>query len=363
MQVKLMANKKVLFLLPYPLYRAPSQRFRVEAYFKILEKEGIEFSTDTFLDEAAWEVLYQKGSSVQKAWAVIKGFLKRLKTVLFLAPRYNYVFVHREASPIGPPVFEFILSKLLRKKMIYDFDDAIWIPNTSQENKIVSWVKAFWKIKFICKWAYVVAGGNNYLCNYASQFNQNVQLLPTCVDVVNKHNLLATQNNEKVVIGWTGSHSTMIYLNDILPVLQKISADFVVEFLIISNKPPTFQLSNLKFIKWQETTEVQDLAQINIGIMPLKDDAWSEGKCGFKLIQYLSLGIPAVASPVGVNKNIIVEGENGFLCNDDQEWHEALTILIEDETMRKEMGRRGREKIIKEYSIQANAGVFLGLFN
>ena len=116
---------KVLFLLPYPLHHAPSQRFRVEAFFTLLKKEGIPFTTAPFLDDKAWKILYQQGSGVQKAWAVVKGFLKRFYTVCFTADRYNYVFVHREAAPIGPPLFEWLLTKVFRKKVIFDFDDAI----------------------------------------------------------------------------------------------------------------------------------------------------------------------------------------------------------------------------------------------
>src|SRR5438093_7894619 len=112
---------KVFFLLPYPLHRAPSQRFRIEAFFNLLEKEGIVFHTDTFLDDNAWKVLYQNGSTLQKSTAVVKGFLKRLWAVFFTAWRYDYVLVHREASPIGPPFFEWLLAKVLRKKIIYDF--------------------------------------------------------------------------------------------------------------------------------------------------------------------------------------------------------------------------------------------------
>lgn len=356
-------KKKVLFLLPYPLHRAPSQRFRVEAFFPLLKKQSIEYKADTFLDEKAWDILYKSGSTIQKGLAVLKGFLKRLALCIFVAPRYDYVFVHREASPIGPPVFEFIIAKVLRKRLIYDFDDAIWIANTTAENGLVAWVKAAWKVPYICRWAYKISAGNEFLAMFARQHNPNVYIVPTCVDVVNKHSFLRESNNSKVVIGWTGSHSTMSYLNDVIPVLTRIDKDFEVEFLIISNKAPEFELRNLRFIKWKEQTEVEDLAIMDIGIMPLKNDAWSEGKCGFKLIQYLAIGIPAVASPVGVNKDIISEEENGFLCTSPDEWYSKLKILIENKELRRSMGQEGRKKIESQYSVQAQAGNFLALFN
>jgi glycosyltransferase involved in cell wall biosynthesis len=355
-------NKRVLFLVPYPLHRAPSQRFRVELFFPLLTQNSIEYKVQSFLDDKTWEVLYQKGSPLQKAWGVVKGFLRRTKCMILDVPQYDYIFIHREASPIGPPIFEFILSRIWKKKVIYDFDDAIWIPNTTAENKLVKWFKAAWKVQNICRWAHTVVGGNAYLCAFAKQYNQHVRLIPTCVDMERKHNQLKAQEAEKIVIGWTGSHSTMPYLDSLVPVLRRIVRDFNVEVVIISNKAPDFDLPSLTFIPWKEESEIKDLLQMHIGIMPLENDPWSEGKCGFKLIQYLALGIPSVASPVGVNQTIIEAGENGFLCTNDAEWYDALAVLIQDEELRKGMGLSGREKVQTTYSLQANAGAFLELF-
>jgi glycosyltransferase involved in cell wall biosynthesis len=355
-------KKKVLFLLPYPLGKAPSQRFRVEAYFSLLDEHDVNYTTHEFLDEEGWSVLYKQGSVFRKVSSVLKGFLRRAKVVLFDASEYAYIFIHREAAPLGPPIFEWFLARVLMKKIIYDFDDAIWIPNTSRENKIAGWIKAFWKIKYICRWSYKVAGGNNYLCDYARSFNDQVVLLPTCVDTEKRYNQVKDQDSGKVVIGWTGSHSTMKYLDPIVPVLTQMAREFDAETVIISNKEPSFDFHGLRFFKWQESTEIEDLLKFNIGIMPLEEDAWSEGKCGFKLIQYLALGIPAVASAVGVNKNIIEHGHNGFLCFNDKEWIQALRRLIKDTNLRISMGQQGRKKIEREFSIHANEGVFLKLF-
>jgi glycosyltransferase involved in cell wall biosynthesis len=354
---------KVLFILPYPLHKAPSQRFRVEAFFAVLDEAGIFYKTQTFFDESNWNILYAEGFVLRKSLAVINGFLRRAALVFFKAFHYDYIFIHREASPIGPPFFEWFIAKVLRKKIIYDFDDAIWIPNTTKENKMVNWVKAFWKIKYICSWANKISAGNDYLCSYASKYSNRVVLMPTCVDTVKSHNILKNQQTEKVIVGWTGSHSTMMYLDEILPVLKKIAEEFDVKVLIISNKPPTFYMPNMEYISWKEETEITDLSRLNIGLMPLKKDTWSEGKCGFKLIQYLALGIPAIASPVGVNTQIIEEGKTGFLCESENDWYFILKKLICSASLRQEIGRKGREKIIDQYSVQANASIFLGLFS
>ncbi len=353
---------KVLFLVPYPEKHAPSQRFRVELYEPYLPQMHISYKIASFTDKRTWDILYKKGSLLQKTTGVFKGYFRRLKHVFWDIHSYDYVFVHREAAPLGPPIFEWIVSKLWRKKMIYDFDDAIWIPNTSNENKLVAWFKAFWKVKYICKWSYKVAGGNDYLCNYASQYNKNVVRIPTCVDMELKHNKIKIHKEGNVVVGWTGSHSTLSYLNKIIPVIKKLQEDLPFTFLVIADKKPDLPLEKYQFLQWSEETEIEDLLNMDIGVMPLQADEWSEGKCGFKLIQYLSLGIPAIADPVGVNKTIIEEGINGYLCATEDEWESKLKLLITDAHLRQQLGEAGRQKMLKEYSIQSQKNRFADLF-
>lgn len=354
-------QKKILFILPYPIGFAPSQRFRVEAFFPLLQQNGFEFDHATFFNSNDWKVLYQNGSIGQKAWAVIRGFASRFLLLFNRVWQYDYIFIHREASPLGPPFVEWFLAKIAKKKFIYDFDDAIWIPNTSRENRIAGWVKAFWKVKYICRWSYKVVGGNHYLCEYARRYNKNVVLIPTCVDTIARHNRLKEPQNGKLVIGWTGSHSTLPYLDDIVPVIKKLQEEFDFNFLVIANKAPELNLKDWTFVPWQEKTEIEDLLRLDIGVMPLKHDDWSEGKCGFKLIQYLALGIPAVASPVGVNQQIIDE-QNGFLCISAEDWYDALRSLLQDASLRKDLGFHGRKKVIEQYSIQSQEQAFLSLF-
>lgn len=354
---------RILFVVPYPLKHAPSQRFRVELYEQYMVAAGFSYTIEPFMDKSTWDILYKGGSTFQKIAGTIRGFLKRASVCLFTVRHYDYVFIHREASPVGPPFFEWIISKLHRKKVIYDFDDAIWIPNTSQENRFAGWLKAFWKVKYICKWSYKVAAGNRYLSRYASQFNDRVILLPTNVDILNGHNRLKEHSDGEVVIGWTGSHSTLHYLDALVPVLSRLSHQYRFRFLVIADKDPQLSLDNYEFIRWNETTEIDDLLRMDIGIMPLHTDAWSEGKCGFKLIQYLALGIPAVASPVGVNKEIIKEGENGFLASTPEDWYRYLSLLISEFEARSVMGANGRKTVVNRYSIQAHRQQFLDLFS
>lgn len=357
-----MPTGRVLFMVPYPERHAPSQRFRVELFEPCLQKKGISYTIAPFMDEKTWNILYRKGSSAQKAWGICKGYLKRWKTVLFDVPKYQYVFIHREAAPLGPPIFEWIIAKLWRKKIIYDFDDAIWIPNTSSENKLASLLKAHWKVKQICRWARTVVGGNDYLCKYARKYNRHVVMIPTTVDMERAHTGIHQHGDGQVTVGWTGSHSTLFYLDDVIPVLQKLQEGLDFSFVVIANKDPELPLKNYRFVPWNATTEVSDLQQIDIGIMPLQEDAWSEGKCGFKLIQYMSLGIPAVASGVGVNKTIIDNGINGYLCYDNNAWKSSLKKLITDVDLRKNFGAKGQAKIAAQYSLASQETKFLLLF-
>ncbi len=358
-----MKGKRILFLVPYPLNCAPSQRFRVELFLPAIEKAGFKYSVKNFMDISTWNVFYSKGNTVKKIIGLMKGFLRRTYHVFFIVPFYDFIFIHREASPAGPPVFEWLIAKIFRKKIIYDFDDAIWIADTNS-GKITRWIKAFWKIKYICKWAYKCSCGNNYLCDFASQFNDHVIYMPTCVDTEKGHyKIKEHSNSSKLVIGWTGSHSTLKYLDEMLPVFNKLKNQVDFDFLVIANKAPDVKFENFKFIKWNQDTENEDLLKMDIGIMPLHHDKWSEGKCGFKLIQYLACGIPALASPVGVNKVIIEENKNGFLCNSEEDWVQKLFTLLENSELRNKMGAAGRNKIVNEYSIQSREKEFIQLFS
>ena len=276
---------------------------------------------------------------------------------------YDWVFIHRECAPLGPPVFEFILAKVFRKKIIYDFDDAIWLPNTSEENSVAGWLKFHGKVRWICRWSYRVSCGNEWLADFARQFNSRVVVNPTTIDTDKRHNpnLLERKPNEKIVIGWTGTHSTLQYLTPLIPALQSIEKKFSVIVRVISNKNPQLPLQNFEFVPWKIETEIQDLMSFDIGLMPLTEDAWSNGKCGFKALQYMALEIPCVASPVGVNTRIVQQGVNGFLCSSNAEWEQTLENLIQQSELRKSIGVAGRQTVVDKFSVSSNSSVFFSL--
>ena len=170
------------------------------------------------------------------------------------------------------------------------------------------------------------------------------------------------QNSSTFVIGWTGSHSTLKYLDEIFPVLEELEKNFSFEFHVIADFPPKCQLKSLRFVKWNKLTEIEDLLKFNIGIMPLPDDVWSKGKCGFKALQYMALGIPAIVSNVGVNAEIVDHGINGFICSNGGDWKEYLKQVLTDSNLVKELSLHTRAKIVDNYSVKSNSQNFLNLF-
>ncbi|MES2799071.1 MAG: glycosyltransferase family 4 protein [Bacteroidota bacterium] len=353
--------KTIFFIAPYPFKEAPSQRFRFEQYFQFLEEEGFVIEEHPFYDLKTWKTLYTQGNFAKKAGGLIKSFFKRF-TLLFKIRKADYIFIHREMAHVGPPIFEWILAKLLRRKYIYDFDDAIWLPNYSEANKKFHFMKAYWKVKYCMKWAHQISAGNQFLADFAKKYNKNVVIIPTTIDTVNHHNLTVDHKHLPVTIGWTGTHTTLHYLNDLIPILQKLEKEFEFEFLVISNHAPQFELKSLRFVKWKLETEIEDLSKVEIGLMPLKNDIWSEGKCGFKGLQYLALGMATILSPVGVNKSIVLDGENGFLAETSEDWEEKLRALLTNPELRSKMGTKGKQTVENQYSVNANKAKYLSLF-
>ncbi len=348
--------------MPYPAGIAPSQRFRYEQYLNVLQQNGFEIDQRSFWSEKTFSILYSKGKFIQKTlgllWAIFKRYL-----LLFKISSYDFIFLHRELSPVGFPFMVWIIAKVFRKKIIFDFDDAIWIPNVSKSNRLFSLFKVYSNTRRIIRLSYKVSCGNDYLCEYALQFNKNVVYNPTTIDTVHLHNKQRVLNKEKFIIGWTGSHSTMQYINEVVPVIKKLEKEFPIEFHVISDASPDIDLACLKFKKWNKNSEVDDLLSFSVGIMPLKHDQWAEGKCGFKALQYMSLGIPALVSPVGVNTTMVDHDVNGFYCRNEEEWELYLRKLITNKDLLEKISSRTRTKVEEKYSVQSNTENFLQLFS
>ena len=353
---------KILFITPYPEGQAPSQRFRFEQYFGVLKEHGHSFRVSSFLSRRAWGILYKPGHNFQKILALFRGYFRRLFDLIGLF-RYDVVFIHREASPFGIPWFEWAVTHVFRKHTIYDFDDAIWIPNASETNrKLTMMFKRFSNPVDICRWVSVVSVGNKYLAEFASRYNPNVVINPTTIDTDHLHKETSSHDGKRFVIGWTGSHSTVQYLDSLYPVLKRLGGKHDFEFHVICDVPPKFSLKSMKFIRWTKEHEIDDLMKLNVGIMPLPADVWARGKCGFKALQYMALGIPALVSDVGVNAEIVDHGKNGLVCRSEEDWYHGLDRLMSDPQFLKTLSANARPKIVSQYSTRSNSPNFLSLF-
>ncbi|MDZ7606968.1 MAG: glycosyltransferase family 4 protein [Cyclobacteriaceae bacterium] len=353
--------KKILFVVPYPVGAAPSQRFRFEQYFMVLRAQGYSYEIYSFWSGWGWNILYKRGFFIQKILAFAQGLIGRIG-LLFIVPKYQYVFIHREVLPVGPPFFEWIIAKIFRKPIIYDFDDAIWLPNTSDQNRVVAAIKNHGKVKKICSWSWKVSCGNGFLADFAREYCEKVIINPTTIDTDYHVPFINTSVPKPLVIGWTGTHSTTRYLLPLVPVFKKLKKVHAFEIRIISNQPPDWDFNDYIFIPWSQSEEIEQLQYFDIGVMPLEDTDWEKGKCGFKALQYMALEIPAVASSVGANREIIDHGINGFLCQNQEDWFTYLEQLIVSEKLRKSIGIEGRKKVLEKYSVHSNASLFLSLF-
>ncbi len=351
---------KVLIACIYPSQKAPSQRYRIEQYLDFLQANGFDVTFSSALSKKDYDYYFSKGYFFRKAWIVAKSIVIRLREV-FIASKYDVIFVHREAFMLGTSFFERQFAR--RSKVIYSFDDAIWIPRISEGNKAWNFLKKSSKTGEIIKHADLIFAGNNYLRNYAIKFNPNAVIIPSTIDT-NLYQPKYNIHKDKICIGWSGSFSTIVHFESCINVLKIIKAKYGdgVYFKVIGIERFVNHELQIQGIPWNRDTEVSDLHAIDIGIMPLPDDEWANGKCALKGLQYMALEIPTVMSPIGVNKEIIQDGENGFLAGSEEEWVEKISKLIDSPQLRKSMGERGRKTVVDGYSVEVNSAFYLRYF-
>jgi len=350
---------KILFLEPYPI-EGPSSRYRVEQYIPYFENNGIRCVVRPFVSSRFYNILYKKGFYFQKAIFFLQSAFKRLFDI-FLAVRSDIIFIHLEAFPFGPPVFEWIFSKL-GKKIIYDLDDAIYMGITSPANRFLKYLKCPSKIKKIIRISNHIITCNTYLGDYAKKYNQNVTVIHTSVDT-EKFIPRIKGANETLIIGWIGSHSTTRYLELLKDVFYKLSAKHKFILKIIGAPAHNIKVPGLKIINlnWSLESEISEFQSLDIGVYPLPEDKWILGKTGFKAIQYMSVGVPCVVSNVGANREIVKDGINGFLASSEDEWLDKLSYLIDNEDLRRKIGRAGRKTTEEIFSVKVNAQKYLNI--
>lgn len=346
---------RLLAIVPSVYDKNPSQRYRIEQWEPLLRAGGVSVEYRPFESRELNALLYQPGRTAAKARLVAGALVRRLNDVRD-ARGFDAVYVLREAALLGPPFFERMIARA-GVPLVFDFDDAVFERYVSPSNGYLSYLKFPGKTRTICRLAAHVMAGNEYLAEYVRRVNPNVTVIPTTVDT-SKYTVAARAANDVPVIGWTGSYSTVQHLLTLAGALRRLAETERFRLRVIGS--PNMNLEGLagldvEALTWDSKTEVEDLRAIDVGVMPLPEDRWSRGKCGMKALQYMGLAIPTVCSPVGVNSEIIRDGENGLLATTADEWIEKLGLLLRSPELRERLGRAGRETVEARYSAAVQA--------
>ena len=347
---------KILLLSRYSKVGA-SSRLRSYQYLPSLKANNIEILVLPFFGDNYLKSI--RNGTRKPIFSILFYYLFRFLQ-LVKHRSTDLIWVEYEIFPWLPYFIENFFLKA-DTPVIADYDDAIF-HRYDLNNK--SFVRIFLgkKITKIMQSSRVVIVGNQYLREYAiAAGSKEVVSLPTVIDLI-RYIPKAPFNDELFKVGWIGSPTTSKYLNLIRPVMDQLNEDGNMCLILIG--AGHFDLDRIpnRVYKWSESTEVAAISEFDVGIMPLPDNAWERGKCGYKLIQYMACGKPVVASPVGANKEIVEHGVNGFLAESKEEWLKALTMLRDNPDLRTIMGRAGREKVQKKYCLQITAPAMVSVF-
>ncbi len=355
---------RVLLIAGHRPNRSPSQRYRFEPYMPFFREHGFECDLSYLVTEEEDRFFYLPGHFGRKAAATLRHLTIRLGDLL-RARNYDLIFIHREAFFLGPALFEALLART-GPPVIFDLDDAIWLPNVSEGNRALAWMKYPGKVASIVRRADLVIAGNEYLADYCRDLNDEVHVIPTTVDtgVYRPRPAASAGPDAPVVIGWSGSPTTTPHFRAAVPTLERVAARFGdrVRFKVIGDGDFTEPRLGIRGVPWTAETELFHLHELDIGIMPLPDTEWARGKCGLKALVYMAVGIPAVVSAVGVNPEIVTDGVDGFLASNPEEWEQAISALVESPERRSRIGAAGRQRVIDAYSVAANRERYLTAF-
>ena len=325
----------------------PSSRYRVYQFLPHFHDAGIDCHVDPLFGATYFSILQVRSSVLQtclKIPYVLARFLKRLGTILTLGRR-DLVVIEGQLFPYAPPVIERLL-RWLRYRLVFEMDDAIYLTRGHER-----------KMPALLAMATGVIVGNDRLAAYATQFSSRVTVVPTVVDTARfvpkpvRSIVARDRGDEPITVVWIGLACNLKYLDVLAPALRRLQERYRIKLRVVCSHPPALAGVDIEFRPWDWEREVEDLQDATIGVMPLEDTEWARGKCALKLLQYLAVGLPAVASPVGVNGDILVNGENGFLASTENEWYERLESLCRDPQLRARMGQAGRRTVETRYSL------------
>jgi glycosyltransferase involved in cell wall biosynthesis len=345
------SNLSDISVLAFTKYadKAASTRQRLLLYQEYLRERGIGITWQPLLENEYLE-RFSRGQTSPRT-KIALSYAKRLGQLL-RQKNFDILWVQYELFPYLPAAFE-RLAFLTGKPVLCDYDDAIFHMYDSHKNKAVRWLLAR-KLETLLRGSSACSCGNKYLRAYAKRYCNNSVIIPTVVDTTV---FFPAKNGarRRVTVGWIGSPSTWRYVTPLSALLSHIAQSNNTNIKVVGAGSKAKKVPGIQFLEWIQEAEVSVIQTMDIGIMPLPNEPWAWGKCGYKLIQYMACGLPVVASPVGVNCEIIQHGENGFLASSEKEWAEALDVLIRNPELRSKMGSAGRAKVEAHYSLKAHA--------
>ncbi|MDJ0626446.1 MAG: glycosyltransferase family 4 protein [Candidatus Caenarcaniphilales bacterium] len=340
-------NETIYFFTKYSRLGA-SSRYRTFQYLSTLPS-NVDYEVHPLFNDGYIEALYQ--NNAKPIFKALLSYIKRF--FLLLKCKSNSTLVlENELWPYLP----FFIEKLFLKRfnrLVLIYDDAIFHHYDLSNNFYLKLNKK--KIGELIGLSSCTIAGNKYLESYALTYNKPVTVIPTVIDI-KKYKLqekLEPTQNEKLQLVWLGSPSTARYLYLLKDVFENPLVRENCQLIIIGTSNIHIDGLDTTYLDWSEETEINNIQKCDVGIMPLNDDPWSRGKCGFKLIQYMAAGLPCIASPVGINKEIITDGVTGFLADGAPEWVDSIKTFLNDRNLIKQLGKAGRDKIEKFYTIDA----------
>ena len=330
-----------ILLLPRYGPQGASSRYRLWQYVPLFERAGHHVEVQPLLDDGYVAELYSTGR--RASWRLASGYARRVLAA-FRWGRFHAIICEQEMLPFLPAFVELAMRRS-KTRFFVDYDDAAYATYA-----LWPWLRG--KIARVMAAAETVVVGNSELRAYAEQFARRVRVIPTVVDLAGYPNHRQAGDSDKVRVGWIGTPITAGSVPALIPVMERLQrAHANLSFRLIGARNG-FSCNGLRaeVPAWSPETESELLLGCDIGIMPLPDTQFTRGKCGLKLIQYMACGLPVVASPVGVNREIVEEGRNGYLVSSDEEWYASLDKLIRDPELRRKLGKAGREKIEAGYT-------------
>lgn len=350
----------VLALASYPV-EAAATRYRLTQFVEPLTERGINITVRPFLNSALFAALYQRDQLPRVALGLIGATLRRFNDTL-AARNADILLVQREAMLFGPPIIEWLSTKLGKCPMVLDLDDATYVSYTSPTyGRVGSWLKWFNKTDELISRAQVVTCGNRSIAEYVESKGGHARIIPTVVDTERFRPRDKETGEGATVLGWIGTHSTFPYLESIFPALQELARTHTFKLKVVGAGRSLIKLPGVEVesLGWNLEREVEDFQSFDIGLYPidvaLYADKWAAGKSGFKAIQYMAVGIPYVATPVGASAEIGEAGVTHFAASTQDEWRTHLELLVTDTERRKQMGEAGRRHALQHYTVPQQA--------